>query len=344
MRAEEHMTILDPRGTPPLRPGDVVEVRSPGEILATLDATGAVEMMPFMPEMIRYAGRRYKVSRRVDRICDTIARTGSRRMRATVYLEDVRCDGSHHGRCQAGCRIYWKESWLRRVDHDAIANAASDVDSHALERRAQSSTRTARELNGVRVDAWRCQATEALEASERLRGYDLRQYWRELNNGNYRPFRFVRVLVRGFVIKIGGRLGLLKPTPLEGPGADQTSRQPLYLKPGDLVQVRSPSEIATTLDQSGMNRGLSFDREMLPFCGRTMRVKDKVQKIIDDKTGRMLNIRKDCLILDGAVCSGERGFNCFCPRAIHIYWREAWLRRAEGQSPPSNEAPQVGNS
>jgi hypothetical protein len=81
--------------------------------------------------------------------------------------------------------------------------------------------------------------------------------------------------------------------------------------------------------RDGKNRGLSFDR-MLPYCGRTFHVKDRVRRIIDDKTGRMLNISKDCLILDGAVCSGERTPGCwFCPRQIYSFWREAWLRRVE---------------
>ena len=62
-----------------------------------------------------------------------------------------------------------------------------------------------------------------------------------------------------------------------------------------------PDEIAATLDATGHNRRLSFDREMLPYCGRTVRVKDRVERIIEDKTGRMLKIPKDCLILDGAV-------------------------------------------
>ena len=100
----------------PLRPGDIVEVKSAAEILATLDEDGSLDKMPFMPEMIRHAGRRYTVSRRVDKICDTIAASGSRRMHDTVYLDDLRCDGSGHGGCQAGCKIYWKESWLRRVE------------------------------------------------------------------------------------------------------------------------------------------------------------------------------------------------------------------------------------
>ena len=37
----------------PLRPGDVVEVRSAAEILATLDGDAALDKMPFMPEMVR---------------------------------------------------------------------------------------------------------------------------------------------------------------------------------------------------------------------------------------------------------------------------------------------------
>ena len=100
----------------PLRPGDQVEVRSLPEILATLDGADTLDEMPFMPEMLRHAGRRYTVSRRVDKICDTVAETGSRRLHATVYLDDLRCDGSAHGGCQAGCRLYFKEAWLRRVD------------------------------------------------------------------------------------------------------------------------------------------------------------------------------------------------------------------------------------
>ena len=29
--------------------------------------------MPFMPEMLRYAGKRFTVSRRVEKICDTVS-------------------------------------------------------------------------------------------------------------------------------------------------------------------------------------------------------------------------------------------------------------------------------
>jgi hypothetical protein len=312
----------------PLRPGDVVEVRSVAEILATLDSDAAVGKMPFMPEMLRHAGRRYTVTRRVDKICDTISSSGSRRMHDTVYLDDLRCDGSGHGGCQAACLIYWKEAWLRRVDDRSAASEESTEAAAKLEHLAKAGTRTVRETGGAEV--WRCQATEALKATEPLKTSNLAQYWRELTSGNFGLFRFIFIAMRGFPMEIARRLRLLRPLPLQGPGGQSAATELLDLKPGDLVQVRPPAEIAATLDEKGLNRGLSFDREMLPFCGRTLRVRDKVKRIVDDKTGRMLNIPKDCVILEGAVCSGERSPGTwYCPRQIYPYWRESWLRRVE---------------
>ena len=39
--------------------GDTVEVRSAEEILNTLDEQGALDGMPFMPEMFEYCGKRF---------------------------------------------------------------------------------------------------------------------------------------------------------------------------------------------------------------------------------------------------------------------------------------------
>jgi hypothetical protein len=345
----------------PLRPGDVVEVKSPGEILATLDGD-ALDNMPFMPEMIRHAGRRYTVTRRVDKICDTIAATGSRRMHDTVYLDDLRCDGSDHGGCQAGCKLYWKEAWLKRVESEsgavdsesACVGASDGADD--LERVAEAGARVVAEaaeaqtdleqVDGQRRERWRCQATEAFNASHQLKTSNLSQYWRELRNGNFGPLRFVRLLARAFVMELASRVGLLNPLPLHGPGpASEPAAangagpaKPLDIRPGELVRVRSPEEIAATLDDEGLNRGLSFDREMLPYCERTVRVMDRVQRIIDDRTGRMLKIPKDCLILEGAVCSGERSAGrWFCPRQIHSFWREAWVSRVDAAGATESE-------
>ena len=45
-----------------LRCGDLVEVKAPDEIFQTLDAEGASDHLPFMPEMLEFCGRRFRVS------------------------------------------------------------------------------------------------------------------------------------------------------------------------------------------------------------------------------------------------------------------------------------------
>ena len=76
-----------------LRRGDVVALRSAREILATLDGAASLEGVPFMPEMLGYFGRRFTVTARVERACDTITGSGPLRMQDTVLLDDLRCDG-----------------------------------------------------------------------------------------------------------------------------------------------------------------------------------------------------------------------------------------------------------
>ena len=258
----------------------------------------------------------------------------------TGYLEDfVRRLGPR--RFPAGCRIYWKKVWLRPVDGDVEAAEEEPGDTAELERRAQESTRTARELDGAPAEVWRCQATEALKATEPLKVRDVRQYWRELQSRNYGLPRFLRVAIPGFFAEVAARLRLVGLVPLTGPGTYTPPAEPLHLEPGDLVQVREPEEIARTLDADGLLRGLSFDREMLPYCGGTYRVQDRVRRLIDDRTGRMIEIPSDCLILGGVVCSGERSHGrWFCPREIYPYWREAWLSKVDetpetaGSEPP----------
>ena len=54
-----------------LRVGQVVEVLSEEEILATLDEAGELESLPFMPEMARWCGQRLTVGAVASKICDT---------------------------------------------------------------------------------------------------------------------------------------------------------------------------------------------------------------------------------------------------------------------------------
>src|SRR5690349_2955332 len=99
-----------------LRAGEWVEVRSKEEILATLDANSQYQKLPFMPEMLAYSGLRFQVWTRAHKTCDTVDKTGGRRMENAVHLNEIRCDGKAHGNCDAACLIFWKEAWLKRVE------------------------------------------------------------------------------------------------------------------------------------------------------------------------------------------------------------------------------------
>jgi hypothetical protein len=100
------------------------------------------------------------------------------------------------------------------------------------------------------------------------------------------------------------------------------------VRPGELVQVRSKEEIMRTINTRQRNRGLWFDVEMVPFCGKTFRVHSRVDQIINEKTGAMMKMASPCITLEGVVCSGcYSRCRLFCPRSIYPYWREIWLKR-----------------
>src|SRR2546425_499560 len=91
-----------------LRVGEWVEVRSAKEILATLNNDQCLEGLPFMPEMLQYCGKRFRVYKSAHKTCDTIETFRIRRMTNTVHLGELRCGGEAHGGCQAGCLLFWK--------------------------------------------------------------------------------------------------------------------------------------------------------------------------------------------------------------------------------------------
>ena len=160
------------------RVGDWVQVRTAEEILSTLDENGFVGGLPFMPEMLQYCGRKYRVSKSAHKTCDAVG--AIRRMESAVHLEDQRCTGEGHDGCQAGCLLIWKHEWLRRVDDgdaEPVSTGPAEVDAgqwSILLRNTRVSVPGS--PNG---DRYRCQATELLTAStdvKRRERWDPRLY------------------------------------------------------------------------------------------------------------------------------------------------------------------------
>jgi hypothetical protein len=100
-----------------LQAGELVQVKTPEEIWRTLDRTGKVKGLAFMPSMYEYCGRRFRVYKPVRRIIQENV-SGSeriRRMSDTVLLEGVICNGNSLS-CDRSCFYFWRECWLRRVE------------------------------------------------------------------------------------------------------------------------------------------------------------------------------------------------------------------------------------
>ena len=333
-----------------LRIGELVEVRSVDEILATLDTRGSLKALPFMPEMLKHSGSRFRVTRRAIKLCDTIDSTGMHRMYDTVHLEGLRCDGSAHGGCQAGCLLYWKEAWLKRVEpgeHPAEPGPGpQEPPGHAtptpvpVPALLAAATRTDGATGPDEDDDVRfsCQATELTRAApERMPWWDARQYVRDVASGNAGLLAMLRSLLVMLFNKFQAANrrflpGLLlikngKRWPFIDGRLTRTPTAVLDLRPGELVEVKSKAEIFQTLDTRDRNRGMTFDTEMLKYCGKRARVLRRVERILDEKTGKMLHLKGDCIVLESVTCTGD--YNQYCPRSIYPYWREIWLRRVE---------------
>jgi hypothetical protein len=313
------------------RRGDLVEVRRPAEILATLDPSGNLGGLPFMPEMVALCGRRFTVERRAERLCDTVGYTGTRRLADAVFLEQERCDGKAHGGCQAECRILFKEAWLRGADRTTPAPGPFPAEERAaLLVRAESGTRTQRDGE----PRWRCQATELPGCTEHVKLWDPRSYLREVGSGDVDLSRFARVMSRAMVQEPMRKLGLIDEVHVRGSAKKGDTFPVLDLQPGEQVRVKSEEEIVRTLNPEGRNKGLWFDREMLVLCGRVFRVRHRVRTFINDQDGKMIELKNEAITLEGAVCSGDHSLRrWFCAREIYPYWRECWLERMETTVP-----------
>lgn len=304
----------------------LVEVRTAAEIAATLDADGKCDGLPFMPEMLVHCGRRFRIFRRAEKTC--VEGHGLRRMRDTVLLEGVHCDGSAHDGCQRRCLVFWKEAWLRPVEQlatpgaDEVASAAPEAVGHLVTKAGER---------------YVCQSTELRTATMDLSALDFGQYFREIRRRELTLGRFFRIALRVAIDRARRVVGLPALGALRGGGRGH-SKGSLDLRTGEWVEVKAPEEIRKTLDRKGRNRGLSFEPDMIAYTGQCFEVVYSIERIISEETGRMVPLT-NTVVLKGVTCEGLCAKNC--PRNNPHYWREVWLMRIvapyteAGKPPPS---------
>jgi hypothetical protein len=304
-----------------LRRGDLVEVKTPYEILQTLDADGALDHLPFMPEMLGYCGKRFQVARRALKTCTSGTRAGSSmlafRSDDVVFLEDLRCSGADHDGCQKACMIFWREAWLRKVKDGGPESRFDSRGTDQLRARLKTSTGANRYF---------CQASELLNATRPLSRLErFSKCFREISDGNCNVFQMAQRIgiwvfwkIRRILLGAYGR-GNNKSTPVGS----------LNLQAGDCVEVKSMELIRQTLNEGAQNRGLWFSPDMRLLCGQQQCVEKRIDKIIVDGTGEMRQLR-NTVFLEGSYCGCPHVAFGGCPRDEYVYWREIWLDRVNG--------------
>lgn len=342
-----------------LHVGDWVVVRSKEEILATLDANAQLDSLPFMPEMLEFCGKTFEVYKRAHKTCDTVNDYKGRRLEATVHLAGARCNGYAHEGCEAGCLIFWKEEWLKWVS--APNTAGSDPLSIHSDS-SSSKTAVCTEDGLIRSvirgkpgldPTYVCQATQVPSATMPLPWWQLSQYVEDYTSGNASLTRmlcgfiyisYVNISNLGIGIgqpmrwlydaiqRIAGGVPYPRRTGLI-PQGERTPQSELHLTPGEWVRVKSYADILATLDTDNKNRGLYFDAEYVPYCGRVFRVLRRVTTIVNEKNGKLLQFKTPAVILEDVFCRSRYSHDrMFCPRSIYAYWREIWLERVEGNA------------
>ena len=338
-----------------LKAGDWIEVRTKDEILRTLDKQGRLDGLPFMPQMFQYCGQRFQVFKRAHKTCDTIAYnwdSPGRSLPGGVHL-NLRCDGKAYGGCQAACLIFWKEAWLKPVDGD---ERPADPPLAAPGGCTEQDVKRATHVQDVaRMEPrYTCQATELLNFTSPLPWWDARQYVEDYTSGNATLGRLARGFLwvgyyygtLAFREKLGAparwlydrfqalRGGLPYPRHHGSlPPGESAPVAALNLQPGELVRVKPYKAILASLHSNNIDRGLCFDGEMMPFCGKVYRVMGRVEKFIEEKTGYMKRMKTPAVILEGVHCRARySSHRMFCPRSIFSWWREAWLERVSESS------------
>ncbi len=295
--------------------GDRVRVKSLQAIRATLDADGCLDGLPFMDEMAAHCGATYRVYRVLAKIYDYGRTRRMRRLDDCVLLVGLRCDGSAHGGCEASCYLIWKVQWLEEDGSDDWAAPTS----------AAGALRTAIEPAAT----YRCQYTQLGAASQPMRPLAVHGLFGPLVTGNVNAAAFrIALLTRIFNAmqsRRGGPSYPARPSSIYDKGLAGPT-----LQPGDWVRIKTPDELSRVLDANSKHRGLWFDRDMLKHAGRRYRVRGRIERIIDVKSGEMIAMKTPCIVLEGVHYSGE--FQGFGEQHDFLYWREVWLKPA---APPA---------
>ncbi len=282
-----------------------------------------------------------QVGKRAHKTCDPAVGIGGRKMASTVHLENIRCDGSAHDGCEAGCLIFWKEAWLKRTRRRGVPRASASGARRSRAQCTEDALRSASRSRRPPAKPNRPMCARTRRSSSRRnrcaggtcastsritrRATSACRSWpsaccTQLGEPSPKPASASALRCAGSTTSssalIGGTPYPLRPFGV--PKGTPTPKAQLDLQDRRAGSRQAVQEILKTLDSNYRNRGLYFDAEMVPFTEREYDVERRQKQIIDEETGKMIRFKTDAIMLKDVVCEARYAIcRRFCPRAIY---------------------------
>ena len=197
------------------------------------------------------------------------------------------------------------EGRVDRARQPGVQPQTSDEESIAeLRALVMSKTKAAASADNGGDDVYRCQITESIKASTPLAVRDWSQYTAEVRSGNVGIFRFLKVAAWMTVVRFAHRLGRDPGMPKPAGESGRTARSSAFSRVSSSRFGHWRRSAGRSTTSSGIEGSASPKR-----CRRRAgsgSVKNRVDRLIDERTGKMIELKNDCIVLQGFVCKGDR--------------------------------------
>ena len=105
-------------------------------------------------------------------------------------------------------------------------------------------------------------------------------------------------------------------------------KKPAKFREGDVVRVRSKSDVLSSVDTPNKFLESLFVDQILDYCGKQFKVYKILYHYFDEHKYRMFKVIEPLYILDGLICYGEDDmFEVKCNRSCYLFLHETWLEK-----------------
>jgi len=333
-----------------IKAGDIVRVLPYDRISKTLDENDCHGGLLFMPNMVKYCEREFRVLKPVRWIFDERNKE-MLSCRDIIVLSGPVCDGEGmlDGKdCDRCCTLLWKTAWVKSTSQTfgdgrsqaecrkgkIVPRQRSFPSITSVEPMGETSTSkrpsnmdnasSNQEKEAAMTREFACQYTCLDRLGHKFSVVE--KYWQLALRI---PPALRRRLSKYSMLLLGRRINEL---PIDTGDHRGDGEKPLKmdLASGDIVHIKPYGQIACTLNRMAKYKGLNFLPGMKRYCGQESTVLKKPRYVLDGG-GKVIRECKDIVILNGLYCNGkglvsDEG----CDRCCLYYWKRDWLEKVDG--------------